>query len=259
MEFEFNIDVIKCGTECEVAFSWNTGRALHNVNIHNPHYYNRQREINNGAVPRNPGDILCGGLCDYNTLRYYILTPLQNAIKSLPVNLSAKNLSFKSSQEILDWHRFVGHMTNHELVRIRTRLNNLDDNKELRIQYILKEKNKDELTSAAFRNDTIRRKLFEISHIYEILSLVGIETFNYLCNNANLRSIASDKVLTIINDSFNEYRALVEYSNAQLQDISATFSNCVIQIDPIKFTIFKKFTFNDLEKNNIIQKQVVYH
>ena len=100
-------------TECEVAFSWNTGKALHNVVIHNPHFYNRQKELNNGVMPRAPGDILCGGLCSYYHLRNHLLIPLQN-VKS--------EESKKLYQKILDWHRLVGHITNHELVRIRQKM-----------------------------------------------------------------------------------------------------------------------------------------
>ena len=37
-------------TECETTFSWNTGHILVNVQVHNPHFYARQREIQNGNM-----------------------------------------------------------------------------------------------------------------------------------------------------------------------------------------------------------------
>lgn len=47
-------------TSCnDCAFDWVTGK-IEKV-IHNPHYFEYQRRINNGAVPRQPGDVPCGG------------------------------------------------------------------------------------------------------------------------------------------------------------------------------------------------------
>ena len=40
---------------CKTAFSWNTGK-VETGRIHNPHYYDELRRINNGIVPREPGD-----------------------------------------------------------------------------------------------------------------------------------------------------------------------------------------------------------
>jgi hypothetical protein len=47
-------------TSCnDCAFDWVTGK-IEKV-IHNPHYFEYQRRINNGVVPRQPGDVPCGG------------------------------------------------------------------------------------------------------------------------------------------------------------------------------------------------------
>jgi len=231
-------------TECEVAFSWNTGRQLHNVLIHNPHYYNRQREINNGVMPRAPGDILCGGLCPYYQLRNLILAPLKKNIKESQYIMNL-------SQKILDWHRFIGHITNVELIRIRTKILNLRDNKDLRIQYILKEKTKEQLADSIYRNSIILNKSTEIHNIYEILSVVGIELFAYLCNQ-NLQQINNqNEIVKIVEKSLDEYKALINYSNTELQKISATYSHSVLQINPENMEITnKKFVLNDINKKN---------
>tara|TARA_B100001093_G_C26802867_1_gene1004219 strand:+ start:578 stop:1900 length:1323 start_codon:yes stop_codon:yes gene_type:complete len=240
-------------TECEVAFSWNTGRVLHNVQIHNPHYYNRQRELNNGTMPRAPGDILCGGLCSFHQLRHNMIYPLQNAVpqklrQMAPSGEEMKGLQYLS-QKILDWHRFVGHITNHELVRIRQKILDLRDNKDLRIQYILKEKTREELADTVYRNDTTLKKLTEIHNIYEILSVVGIELFADLCNQ-NLRNLNINDAGKIMTNSLNEYKALITYSNSQLQDISATFGHSVIQIDENNMNMkYEKFTISMVNTN----------
>lgn len=53
-------------TACnDCAFDWVTGR-IETV-IHNPHYYEFQRQLNGGQAPRVPGDILCGREIDHMT------------------------------------------------------------------------------------------------------------------------------------------------------------------------------------------------
>ena len=53
---------------CHRCFSWNTGKLL-NGTIHNPHYYEYQRQRNGGEAPRVAGDIPCGGLPDLFDVR----------------------------------------------------------------------------------------------------------------------------------------------------------------------------------------------
>ena len=53
-------------TACnDCAFDWVTGRV--ETVIHNPHYYEFQRQLNGGQAPRVPGDILCGREIDNMT------------------------------------------------------------------------------------------------------------------------------------------------------------------------------------------------
>lgn len=44
---------------CHTVFSWNSGKKLHGVVCHNPHYYAYLRDINGGEAPRVAGDIPC--------------------------------------------------------------------------------------------------------------------------------------------------------------------------------------------------------
>lgn len=234
-------------TECEVAFSWNTGKQLYNVNIHNPHYYDRQRQLNQGIAPRNPRDILCGGLCNFYQLNSQILVIFD-------LTLTVNNMR----PEVTNWHRFVNHMTNYELQRIRQKIIDLNNTEELRIKYILNEKTKDEVATCVYRNDTIRRKLSEISHIYELLSVVGIELFANLLN-MKLATLSKEKAIFHVQNALNEYRELINYSNIQLQEISSIFNQRVIQIDPINFVMTTN-KYNLIKKaNNNSEASCSYH
>ena len=54
-------------TQCKTAFSWRSGRIINSV-IHNPHFFEWQRQQNNGAAPRVPADggpMQCGRLPQY--------------------------------------------------------------------------------------------------------------------------------------------------------------------------------------------------
>jgi hypothetical protein len=84
---------------CKTAFSWNSGKII-NGTIHNPHYYEWLRRNNNGEIPRNPGDIPCGGFPGYDA---YV-----NNLRTLPAN------NFKKDTEIIYcrfWHLFFYQMS----------------------------------------------------------------------------------------------------------------------------------------------------
>ena len=60
-------------TECKVAFSWNSGKIVIDGAIHNPHFYQYMQNNNaagGGVAPRNPGDVLCGGLLSIHNLKF---------------------------------------------------------------------------------------------------------------------------------------------------------------------------------------------
>jgi hypothetical protein len=61
-------DQIYC-VQCHTAFSWRTLR-IDNGPIHNPHYFEYQRRINGGVMPRNPLDIQCGRELDHHFINY---------------------------------------------------------------------------------------------------------------------------------------------------------------------------------------------
>jgi hypothetical protein len=113
---------------CHTAFDWKTGRIEIN-NIHNPHYYEWQRRMNNGTAPRAIGD----NPCDYgNNLweemgiwfqRYNLYkTDLEHTLTNI----------FMRTNEIRDYtlekypNEIVG-MQNYQDLRVRYLLNDLSE------------------------------------------------------------------------------------------------------------------------------------
>jgi hypothetical protein len=69
-------------TQCHTAFSWKTGSIVKSGVIHNPHYFEYMMK-NGKDVPRNPGDVPCGGLPNYYTLAYNKEKALQDAVTKI--------------------------------------------------------------------------------------------------------------------------------------------------------------------------------
>jgi hypothetical protein len=106
-------------TECKVAFSWNTGKIVSNGAIHNPHFYQYMQNNNAGGVaPRNPGDVLCGGLLSIHNLKF-IQAHLTKASSIVTTNMSEfvgllvsdvvirnfiQKLKIKPSQNLVDFN-----------------------------------------------------------------------------------------------------------------------------------------------------------
>ena len=97
-------------TACFTAFDWNTLKIVTTGVIHNPHFYEMQRQGLNGA--RNAGDIECGGLPHLYTFKSKILNE---------VNRDATNEYYL---KIIDYHRFIGHVSQIEMHRFPITENN---------------------------------------------------------------------------------------------------------------------------------------
>ncbi|MHC4559624.1 MAG: Rcat domain-containing protein, partial [Planctomycetota bacterium] len=60
-------------TSCHTPFSWKTGKVETGV-VHNPHFYQFQRNANGGVAPRARGDVRCGGAPDIWAIRNHFQT-----------------------------------------------------------------------------------------------------------------------------------------------------------------------------------------
>lgn len=258
-------------TECKVAFSWNTGKIVYGGQIHNPHYYQYMRNQNGGgAAPRNPGDVLCGGLIPYytlnNFLRYlgsYSQQDWFNTIKTdVVINKFIVDYNITTISQfntiLLELHRVINHLTNVNLVHTREKVRSLGNNDELTVQYILNRKTKEELSTIILKNDTSRKKHNELLNIYELLSVVGIEKFNNLSQMYSNFPIKNAKkiddlikMLHTVISVIAEYNTLLEYCNKQSVEISRSYNQSValIVMKGHKYEIKTgKFREEDLER-----------
>lgn len=205
-------------TECHCAFSWRTGKIDKGV-VHNPHYY-QYHNNNNNPVPRNPGDVVCGGLCPYWFLHGRILKKLPQ--KTEIVNNRSKTVYIDETlaKEIIEIHAFIQHITNVTLVETRTKIRELQDFETERVQYLMEEITKDFLETKIYKSDCERRKYMELLHIYELIHTVGIETYGDFANS----KLVGDEFHKYLITRVNELRNLRDYCNEQFKTISITYN-----------------------------------
>jgi hypothetical protein len=222
-------DQMWCWT-CQTAFSWNTGKIDKGV-VHNPHFYEYQRMLaaktGEVAAPRNPGDVVCGGLIGYSVLRRQIFGRLQTLLYQPAANLEG---AWKSVKDIISMvehlHRTIGHIANDSLPTLRQKLRDATNHETLRVKYIVKELTKDELAAEIYKQDKLRQKYTDIIRIFELLSTVGIEMFNALSDSVRIGVAYKDEVVT----QLQQFDVLRLYCNDQFLTISHVFNHSVPQI-----------------------------
>lgn len=260
-------------TSCQTTFSWRTGQILENVVIHNPHYYEYKRKVESGEAPRNPGDVLCGGMPHRG---WQVRRMIRDNLNKTTNNGDKSDLSWcqccaiaVENPNLDERHRvklhkakckhlytkydnlqgLIAHITNFELQRKRTDIRRLEETLDYRVKYLLGELSKEELGQILISNDKKRRKLIELVNIEELISVVGIETlrdFEEVLLSHPLKSPI--EVHEYVTNKFAETEKFFEYVNTQMKIISVSYSQSVKQISLNTFeSERKKFKKSDLE------------
>ena len=211
-------------TGCHTAFDWNTGRKVVTNQLHNPHWIEYQRALNNGTAPRAPGDVPCGGLCT----RHNVHTLIRNKINYN--RTSPKTLDDHNKEQLAIMlrgiHSIVEDIIYNRVRELRTNVQSLRDFKNKRIQYIVGEITKEELSEHIFRSDKTRQKQSELLNVYELLGAVGIDFFNKI-----LTDTATDELfIANTHEQVSLYNNLRVYCNGLFAVISNTYNTTAPQI-----------------------------
>lgn len=182
-------------TQCHTAFDWRTGRIATGV-IHNPHFFEFQRQINNGVIPRQPGD-----------------TP-NNCMDTLKIK--SLGLPGEYYKIFTEYFRFNAHVRNVELEYYRQR-NNDAELETMRGNYlmnIISEKKWHGKLKALHKKNEKNNELYQIFDMY-------CQMNSNIINNLNAENY---KLV------FDELQKLHMYTNETLRNISKRFENKVPQI-----------------------------
>lgn len=199
--------------DCHTAFSWKTGKIEKGV-IHNPHYYQYLRTVNNGNIPRNPDDIVNG--CGNHLIGNYELT-----------KLTRKITNDQDRAKIIRIHRFISHCIHYEMNINRRKIEQVCNNEGLRIQYILGFISKEYLAKIAVNNNKLFKKYSEINNVFELFTNLGIEFYNSLSNS----QLINDEYNQYVIDTYRGFRNIRSYVNEQFKQIGITYNIKVFQID----------------------------
>jgi len=207
-------------TGCHTAFDWNTGRKVVSGQLHNPHWLEYQRSQNpqGGQAQRAPGDVPCGGLVSLRDIRIWK--------DKLPKNKEGIALG-KMVQEQL--YVLVEHITNNEVRGLREQCQTIRDFEKQRVQYIVGEKTKEELAKHIYRSHRKVQKNTELLHIFELLSVVGIDMFNRITANGPMTALELQK---LTEKQVDEYDAWRIHCNGLFAVISNTYGQVVPHIIP---------------------------
>jgi hypothetical protein len=219
-------------TQCHTAFSWRKGTI--ETRIHNPHYYEWQRQQNGGAAPRNLGDFECGrDLADQQANRF-INTILSRV--GLMDNLSSIQQCMMQSltKDIPLIIRKTIHLQLHDGGRFRT--DNVVDNLEVRVRYLNKDITDKQFASKVHAAYKAHEKKKDIADVIQ-LQVQGVTDIVYRIADFLKTTIApkkndfgemcyikmkpewADKVSEI----YREIKQLTDYSNGILEEHAKTY------------------------------------
>jgi hypothetical protein len=200
-------------TQCKKAFSWNTGKIVTGT-IHNPHFYQYQREHGGGEAPRNPGDVVCGGL------------PTFGEINEKMHRLQMYNNNPALVGTITNIHRLQGHFNQFNVNTLRTAVQVEQDFELERVQYIVQEINREELANKIFRKDKSRKIKIALLHVCELFIAVGTDMFQKMLLSEKTNAEFGEETLARI----AEYDQLRQYCNEHFKEISMLYNVCVPDI-----------------------------
>ena len=188
-------------TRCHTAFSWRRG-VIETGRVHNPHYYEYMRA--NGNLPREPGDapMPCGGMPNWT--RVLQLLPQSSCMGTI--------------------HRMHGHVLHVVMARYRT--DAIEDNRDLRIKFMLKDFTDEIFKRKLQQREKARQKKTEIMQILEMYQAVTVDLF---------QSFVANKDVQMAQEAFTRLR---DHVNEELRAVSRRYTNCAVPTINDNFVVY---------------------
>jgi hypothetical protein len=199
-------------TQCHTPFEWNTLRIVDETNetIHNPHFYQHQRDINGGVAPRNAGRVLRdGGMCgEIPTFR------------DLNYKMKTARYSTEEKDIVINNLRLAAHVQFVILPRYRN-IMQIDDNSDLRVKYLMGDLSEKKWESELKKRNKKREKDRSI----ELILTMFYTSVNNLLGNIIVCDRQVRKLIVI------EMIELKDYVNKELRYVCDQFKNKVPYIN----------------------------
>ena len=253
----FGCDQMWC-TQCHIAFSWATGRKVNGV-IHNPHFYQWQQE-GGGAPIHAPAAIVCGGVPEWYSFRMVLsrwgddfLLPMRapgagrhagHRVQGFLAGRAEVGADTTFTEIIINLYRRTQHFQNVELPYLRARCQNITDNKELRIRYIIKDISETDIKRSIMKRDKAKEKNLAALQIYELLSTIFTESLRDIHETGDNLLVPQEKkeFLACVERVIDRCNKVRRYANTELSKISNLYNQNVDIIRPDYSTISTKIT-----------------
>ena len=202
MIFKINgCDQMWC-TQCHTAFSWNTGR-IEEHRVHNPHYYDWMRQ--NGALPREPGDVPCGGLPPLEGMRM--------TLGNWNGSRYSQDTRTVAQKHLWNIHRVHTHI--QWVVQGRyIAADRAAGNRDLRVKFMLKDFTEDIFKKKLQQREKASEKKEAIRQVLDMYQAVTIDLFRTLQEDGKCQ------------EALRSFTNLRDHANECFSKISKRFTNC---------------------------------
>ena len=180
-------------SNCHTAFSWTTGE-IEQGRVHNPHYYTWLRENTEGAIPREREDANCNDVL----VEWFMF-------HDKPEVFYNKRLE--------GIHRQVVHVRGIHIRQLQQTIRENEDNKRLRINYILKEIDADHFKAQIEKKQSILRRSKAILDCLSVYYDVMVDIFQRL-RMSFLR----------IDETFAECERIINFTNKTMAELEVVHS-----------------------------------
>ena len=151
-------------TNCNTPWDWVSGKVV-NGTVHNPHYYEYLKTQNAGIMPRNPGDVICGGMPDIYILQNDFLKNLPPPFKEVVHFI--RNSVFSIHRVIVD--------TRFKVIDFNQRDHFENSLTSSRVQFMLNRITEEEFKQQIYAINCKRDKARSNIRILELVETVGTD------------------------------------------------------------------------------------
>jgi hypothetical protein len=210
-------------TECKIAFSWNTGEIDNGV-IHNPHYFQIQRELAQTlnqeqlhTLENNANRDLCGPCGDDNMPNWYLYHGIIRKLESDDHVIT--KVQYRWAFNIF---RLVEHLNQAIMAPMRRECRGLQDQQDLRARYILSIISKEIFEQTLINNDAIFKRNISCLQIYDLIITIYRESIN---------KIAVERTEASIVEAMSHIKKITDYANRELARLSYVYSKSIELFD----------------------------
>lgn len=217
-----NCDQMFC-TNCNTPFSWTTGKKVTTGAIHNPHYFEYLRKMNNGVQPRTPGDIPC----------------LANLPGAWEFDRHIRKFHSIPKVEFDALYKALMNLHHIHAVEIPYVTNRAEDNDstDYAVRYLLKEIDETRWKQLLQQKEKKRLKKDEIRQLYEALIAASIDIFGRLMALARGTSILDRNQIPVLIEETKTTHAnllqLVKLFNQGMMEISRRYKCKVLVLNEL--------------------------